>query len=403
MKKKFLLVFYLVSCSITAQIKFEKGYFINNNNEKIECLIKNIGWKNNPDKIEYKVSENQEIKKTNIESIIEFSVGNLKYKKFKVDIDRSSQQLSQLNYIKTPKFNSETLLLKVLTEGTYNLFSYTDHNLQVFFYINKNNSIEQLFYKKYKISEIKIGENTSYKRQLYSFTTCENISQYRLNKLRYSESELVKLFVEGNQCENPNYVYNKTIDKGAFHLTVRPGLNLNSLAYVTMKSSTIPSKKTIDFGKSTFFRIGVETEYNFAFNRGKWSIIFEPTYGSYKAKSNSNTVPAYSGELTYSTLELPFGIRHYFFINDKSKIFLNFLFVPIVDLGSKIEFDSNLRPDYNIKGGSDLGCGIGYNFNNKFSFEYRYFLGRENVIHNLFVRNQSESQNMSFIFGYSIF
>ena len=46
MKK--LLVVFLIAFNIFnsySQIKFEKGYFINNYNDKTDCLIKNIDWK----------------------------------------------------------------------------------------------------------------------------------------------------------------------------------------------------------------------------------------------------------------------------------------------------------------------------------------------------------------------
>ena len=43
-----------------AQISFEKGYFINNANQKTNCLIKNQDWKDNPTEFEYKLDENSE-------------------------------------------------------------------------------------------------------------------------------------------------------------------------------------------------------------------------------------------------------------------------------------------------------------------------------------------------------
>jgi hypothetical protein len=38
-----------------AQITFEKGYFINNSGDRTECFIKNIDWRDNPTKFEYKM------------------------------------------------------------------------------------------------------------------------------------------------------------------------------------------------------------------------------------------------------------------------------------------------------------------------------------------------------------
>jgi hypothetical protein len=46
MKKQLLLLLCLVfTANAYTQIVFEKGYYINNANEKVECLIKNIDWR----------------------------------------------------------------------------------------------------------------------------------------------------------------------------------------------------------------------------------------------------------------------------------------------------------------------------------------------------------------------
>lgn len=46
------------TCRLNAQSIFERGYFIDTTNHKIDCLIKNVGWKNNPSDFEYKLDEN---------------------------------------------------------------------------------------------------------------------------------------------------------------------------------------------------------------------------------------------------------------------------------------------------------------------------------------------------------
>ena len=56
MRKQILvLAFITISCLQSySQIIFENGYFIDESNNRIECLIKNIDWKNNPTEFEYK-------------------------------------------------------------------------------------------------------------------------------------------------------------------------------------------------------------------------------------------------------------------------------------------------------------------------------------------------------------
>ena len=53
MKKQILLLLTtILSLNSYSQINFDKGYFINDSNQKVDCLIKNIDWKNNPTEIE---------------------------------------------------------------------------------------------------------------------------------------------------------------------------------------------------------------------------------------------------------------------------------------------------------------------------------------------------------------
>lgn len=56
--RKQILVLALITISqfdSYAQIIFENGYFINELNQKVECFIKNIEWRNNPTEFEYKL------------------------------------------------------------------------------------------------------------------------------------------------------------------------------------------------------------------------------------------------------------------------------------------------------------------------------------------------------------
>ena len=55
MKKIVVILIAIISLKGFSQIKFENGYFINNSDEKIECLIKNKDWDDNPVKFNYKL------------------------------------------------------------------------------------------------------------------------------------------------------------------------------------------------------------------------------------------------------------------------------------------------------------------------------------------------------------
>ena len=58
MKKQLLILLIFISTfNSYAQTSFEKGYFINNEGQKTDCLIKNIDWKDNPTEIKFKYTE----------------------------------------------------------------------------------------------------------------------------------------------------------------------------------------------------------------------------------------------------------------------------------------------------------------------------------------------------------
>ena len=58
MKNKLLfLVFVLLHNHSFSQINFESGYFINNDGERIDCWIKNVGWGSNPNSFTYRLQE----------------------------------------------------------------------------------------------------------------------------------------------------------------------------------------------------------------------------------------------------------------------------------------------------------------------------------------------------------
>ncbi|WP_227740356.1 hypothetical protein [Salegentibacter sp. BLCTC] len=116
MKKQALfLLFTILSLNCFSQITFEKGYYIDETNQRLNCLIRNVDWRNNPNKFEYKLSEEAEIKTASLNSVKEFAIkGVSKYVRSEVEIDRSSKNINKLSTEKNPVFQKETLFLKVL-------------------------------------------------------------------------------------------------------------------------------------------------------------------------------------------------------------------------------------------------------------------------------------------------
>jgi len=405
-KITFLLLAILICINCYSQIKFEKGYYIDNNNNKNECLIKNLDWKNNPTDFEYKLSENTQSQKADINSIQEFGIYNTsRYIRNTVKIDRSSDNINNLDDNENLIFKEEQLFLKVLVEGKANLYIYEDGNLIRYFYNKKDSDIEQLVYKIYKTNRNNIGRNKRYKQQLWKNLKCPTITLDHIKKLNYKRKSLTTFFIRYNGGDNSNLIsYENKKKKDLFNLSIRPRLNNNSLSI----ENPTGYYKNLDFGNKLGFGIGIEAEFIFPFNKNKWSVLLEPTYQNFRSEKAINVNNVNGGQLItkvdYSSIEIPVSLRHYFFINNGSKVFVNISFIFDINSKSKIDLkraDNSTLNSLKIASGNNLALGVGYKFYDKYSLEMRYQTNRT-VLGN-YPSWGSEYKTFSVIFGYSIF
>lgn len=405
-KQLFSLLLFIIGLNSYSQITFEEGYFINNSGQKITCLIKNVDWKNTPTQIEYKLQENDEAQLKSIETLDEFGINGIsKYIKAKVEIDRSSKNINRLSQNRNPIFSEENLFLKVLVEGQANLYEYNDGNLLRYFYSLKDSEIKQLIYKKYKTVNGDVSENNRYRQQLWSDFSCDGFDQQKLEYINYSKRDLVKKFTKFNDCVESDYInFNVKDKRDFFHLTIKPRLNISSLTFGNSLSDIDP----IEFDDETGFGIGIDLEFVLPFNKNKWAITLEPAYQSFKSESSSPTDNIVGGErvaiVDYSSIEIPIGLRHYFYINKKSAIYLNAAYVMDFSMNSSVEFTrkdgSNLNT-IEVKKGNNIAFGAGYQYNKKFSLEFRYQTNRD--ILDSYEYWSSDYSSMSFILGYQLF
>lgn len=149
--------------SVLAQIKFDPGYIIDNNGVRSDVLIKNIQWRNSPEVITYKTSENAEPVTATIGDISEFGIGRaVKFRRYTVEIDRSSSVLSNLSTSRNPEFREEELMLKVLVDdGAANLYEYESRGLKRYFYQIEGGDVQQLVYKPYEITDRRVNYKQS--------------------------------------------------------------------------------------------------------------------------------------------------------------------------------------------------------------------------------------------------
>ncbi|WP_051881877.1 porin family protein [Chryseobacterium soli] len=403
MKKIGLLIGLLAAGMQYAQITFEKGYFINNAGERTEASIKNLDWKNNPTEFEYKLDNSSDVRKENIKNIQEFGIETLeRYVRKTILIDRSSDHLNRLSETRAPEFKEETLFLKYLVEGKSNLFYYESGDTRRFFYSTDDGSVKQLIYKSYAINESQIGYNEEYKKQLSESLKC-GVDSKMIKKTDYEPTDLTKIFITNNECSTGHTVlYGQAkVKKDLFNLTIRPGVNFskveNNHHYYSVNDQT-------KFDSKATFRIGAELEFILPFNKNKWALFAEPTYQYYKNTTEVSLMDgSYNGKkskrsVDYKSFEIPFGIRHYFFINKQSKIFVNAAYILDFNLNSAITYD---QTEFKIASGNNFTFGAGYKYNDKYSLEFRMGMSRD-LLRN-YLNFASNYRTISVILGYTLF
>lgn len=209
--KNLIVLLVLVSTGAFAQIRFENGYFIDNSNNRKECLIRNKGWNNNPVSFQYRDTEESPVTELTIDNVKEFGVGKfVKYVRANVDVDRSSEMLQARTRFKEPVFTNEKLFLKVLYQGRNALYEYVDSGLQRYFYLN-NDKILPLIHKVYtsvaapgdgQVYPEETRHNNTYLVQLWKDVKCPDTKMKRVEKVEYNQRSLMKYFQEVNSC-NP--------------------------------------------------------------------------------------------------------------------------------------------------------------------------------------------------------
>ena len=265
------MIFYLHSYS---QIKFQEGYFLNNENEKINCLIKNRDWNKNPTEFRYKLSKQSETRKISIKEVKEFGIpGHWKYERVLVKMDTSLEDVDRFSINQNPEYKRVELFLKIILEGQATLYYFEGSKYRRFFYKTDDSSVEQLIYKKYKRGN-KINVNSFYKEQLKIALSCEELSDKDYDVVGYYKSDLIRLFKKYYECKGREYLSyeRRKKSKEFLNLTIRPGINVSSLSVV---NHFYNSNYVYELGTKSNYRLGLEVEFILPFNRNKWGVIIE--------------------------------------------------------------------------------------------------------------------------------
>lgn len=394
-----------------AQIEFKKGYFIDRQGTKTECLIKDENWDVIKGSFEYKLSETGSETIKEFGTIDEINIYDVtKYQRFNVDIDVSISNINRLSADRKPKFRNAPLLLKVLVEGKASLYQYKENKIVRFFYANSTNQIPvQLIYKKYSTSRGTLGYNEQYKQQLNLNVKCDGTAT-SLNRISYSKGSLIKYFTKYNNCFGDSFkVYNEFEQGKKFYFKAKAGASSTSLNLEKLGGLFLFGYE-VDFGSKIVPFFGFELEYMLPTKGNKWSIFIDPRYRSYstsKVAIVSNSLTNNTDKITvdYKSLEIPINVRHYIYLKSKARLSLS--------LGAMIEsassssrfsferqvFDSSATLEVGPNSFDSLIFGVGYH-KDKYAIELKYNSRKINKDATLW---DAKYQNIDLSFSYTLF
>lgn len=395
MKTFFTYLLLLVAGASFAQINFEPGTFTNNDGSVVQCLIKNIAWKNNPTEFTYRLSEGSEEKRGTLTDVSAFEVSSYKFERYTVKIERSSTLIGSLDNMAKPDYASETLFLKVLIEGKAVLYAYEDGNLKKYFYSSAAEKTPvQLFHKRYE-EDMKVKEYNLYYSQLAHLFADAGYPQETFTKLKYDQESLKKIFIKYNGVDAAVSDKTKGQNKSKFNLKVTAGVQNSSLE---VKSDMSTSATNHDFGSKAGLSVGIEGEWILPFNNNKWGLFVNPNYQSFK--KDDRAVTSFGGTTPNSWyakasyIVTPIGVRYYMFLNNKSKIFVNVAYVLGFKVGGEIKSQYYI---YDLANTTSVIVGMGFAYD-KFAGEIRF--NQTNLINYSYIT--ADYSNIGLVLSYKL-
>lgn len=159
--------------------------------------------------------------------------------------------------------------------------------------------------------------------------------------------------------------------KGKFNLSLHAGITFS-------KYYTTTNIQREDLENKTGYRVGLELAYIFPTKKRNWAMFIEPSYRNYESQKEVRYLDFYSIQ-KYTTItvkknaiDIITGPRYYFYIGKKSSIFVDVSL--LIDTNINSEETSSVDLGYYHDTSTDLGSsfGLGYKYNEKLSFHFRY-------------------------------
>ncbi|WP_083817715.1 outer membrane beta-barrel protein [Lacinutrix sp. 5H-3-7-4] len=390
MKKLLTLSFFLCSTILFSQMKYKKGHIIKKNGEKTNVLIKYQNKDHVPDFFNYKISKSDAKQEISIKEIKEIEIYNIaKYRTITADVDISGT--------KEIKLAPKDFFAEIIVEGKANLYYFKNKTETHFIYSVDNKPNKELIKKSFKKGEL-TGFNNDYIKKLVVDVNCNNMD---IQSVKLKKEDLKNHFINYNECNNQPSKYIEKEQKTKFNVNIIGGINNSSLELDFSNYNSPTVDNYFDYGSKTTLTFGAEIEVIFPINNYKYSFISGLYYRSFEGETlNSQTSDPTS--IKYNSIEIAVGARHYMYLNQNSKLFIDASgYVNLVNdnnitlkaTGTQVDINSDFKTPLR------LGLGLGYKYK-KYGIAFKWF-APHNITNNYNVLTTS-FKNTSLILSYNI-
>ena len=348
-----LLMMVLCIISANAQVEFEKGWITDGSGARIDCLIRNRGWRTSPESFEYRLDGDGKILQGDLMTVSEFGVGDYHFIRKEVDVDTSRPSIENYTKGAAPELVRMKVYLFVLSDGDFKLYSYKGGTYKDSYYYSLGESEPQyLIHKNYIGTSGGVMENNAFRQQLKQVLAGVDTGGVALDKLTYNEKSLGQFFDKLNGIHQ-----DRQKSWGRVQLSAFAGAGV-----VTSNFKNFSTRPRQYFGPDfSVLAGGVEMEYSFPFYRDKLALVLAPEVYSFSQESYWEPVAAPPVEqwVKFSTLNIPIALRYKMFLGTKVNLY--------VDLGVSAGLPFNA--DINVTGfqymdinrNYNLVCGAGVN------------------------------------------
>lgn len=350
----------------------------------MEVSIDYGGWIRTPESITVKYQG--ETRTYTPQELIGFEMDGDRYIARKVSLDITNQDLQTLSSTIDRKTVDKDLFLRVLVEGTVNLYSYKDTRTHYFASKSGRTEFVELDNLR-RMSNSKISYSKQYIGQLRLFLS-DCLENSRIDKIQYTNSSLLKAVKDYNECQSggSDYVVKKSPIKTEFLLLA--GYKLSSYE---LPSEGVYGNYILDSESDGNFTFGLALNINLLRNTERLQLYNELLYqkyafsGSFREERLPQQFADYNLDVDLSYLELSTLVRYVFTDNSKKlRPYLSAGMVNAFQLSDDssesvniVFFDTERLTELEPLDGQivshrlffTVGAGLAYN---RFSFELRY-------------------------------